>query len=65
MITFKNFFKKNENNDNILKNIFEAFNKDDNNLIWKLNSSILLKRLNIFLLILILLSHNESVKEIK
>ena len=62
LITFKNLSKE---NNNISKNIFKIFNKNENNLIWKLNNLILLKKFNIFLLILISLSHNNNIKKKK
>ena len=62
LITFKNLLKK---NDNVSKNIFEIFNKNENNLTRKSNNSILLKKLNIFLLISISLSHDNDIKKIK
>ena len=65
MIIFENFLKKKNNDNNISKNVFKIFNKNENNLIRKLNNSILLKEFNIFLLISILLSYNDNVKKIK
>ena len=65
LITFESFSKKNNNNNNISKNIFKIFDENENDLTRKLNNSILLKKFNIFSLILISLSHDDNIKKIK
>ena len=64
-MTFENFSEKNKNNNNTSKNIFEAFDENDNNLTRKLNNSISLKELNIFSLTSISLLHDKNIKKVK